>query len=217
MTATAVEYKKPVPRPYQIEARDNFLAGTGNMLIQLPTGTGKTQTAVGICDVYPGERVLFLAHTGTLVYQTCHAFLKNGMWPNVEKADEYTGGPYLPDAREWKKMFKAGKPPNDWFRFNRAWVSTIQTFCDRVDKYHEDPFDLIVTDECHRAMSKQWRKLSLAWMRRKFSPFSAHRQQYPRLAIRAGTTSAKARTGNICSRNRKSPINGCSRLSSQNL
>lgn len=150
--------RKPTPRPYQMEARDNFLAGTGNMLIQLPTGTGKTLTSVIICEAYPGERVLFLAPTGTLVYQTCQAFMKNGLWPNVEKAEEYRGTPYLPDEKEWRKMFPGGRPPTDAFVADRVWVSTIQSFVDRVDKYRDQPFDLVVCDEAHRSLAKSWVK-----------------------------------------------------------
>lgn len=149
MTATAVEYPRPVPRPYQTEARDNFLAGAGNMIIQLATGMGKTNSSALIAGDYPGERVLFLAHTRTLVFQTCLTYMRFRMWPNVEMAEEYTGGPYLPDARERKRLFGGPFPPNEWFRFDRVWVSTIQSFCGRVDKYRETGFDLLVHDECH--------------------------------------------------------------------
>lgn len=138
---------KPTPRPYQIEAKNNFLSGSGNMLLQLPTGTGKTLTAVIISEGTPG-RVLFMAPTGALVYQTCQAYLRSGFWPNVEKADEYTGGPYIPDDREWRRLFPNGRPSVGEFVMNKVVVSTIQTFCDRVDKYREAPFDLIICDEC---------------------------------------------------------------------
>ena len=146
---------KPTPRPYQIEAKNNFLSGSGNMLLQLPTGTGKTLTAVIISEGTPG-RVLFMAPTGALVYQTCQAYLRSGFWPNVEKADEYTGGPYIPDDREWRRLFPNGRPSVGEFVMNKVVVSTIQTFCDRVDKYREDPFDLIVCDEAHKSLARSW-------------------------------------------------------------
>jgi superfamily II DNA or RNA helicase len=150
MTAIATEFRKPVPRDYQALGKSNFLSGDGNLLIQLATGMGKTNLSAMIAAEYPGQRVLFLAHTRTLVFQTCQTYMRFGMWPNLEMADEYTGGPYLPDARDKKKIFRDKFPPNEWFEFDRVLVSTIQSFCGRVDKYREGGFDLLVHDECHR-------------------------------------------------------------------
>lgn len=150
MSTLAAEYRKPVPRDYQATGKNNFLSGDGNLLIQLATGMGKTNLSAMIAGEYPGERVLFLAHTRTLVFQTCQTYMRFGMWPNVEMADEYTGGPYLPDARDKKKIFRDKFPPNEWFQFDRVLVSTIQSFSGRVDKYREGGFDLLVHDECHR-------------------------------------------------------------------
>jgi superfamily II DNA or RNA helicase len=156
VTAVATEYPRPTPRPYQVEARDNFLAETGNALIKLPTGTGKSLLSAMLAQDYPGERVLFLVHTDALAYQTCETYLRYGLWPNVEKADEYHGTPYIPDLKDRKRLFPGGFPPMDWFKTDRVWVSTIQTFKDRVEKYREGGFDLVICDEAHRSLGMSW-------------------------------------------------------------
>lgn len=158
---TATDFAKPTPRDYQCEAADAFLGlhgGTGSGLIHLATGLGKTLTAAHIFDRSAG-RCLFLAHTDELVRQTCRAMLRMGLWPRVEKADEYRGGHYVPDMRERKKLFGGSFPPNDWFAFDRVWVSSMQTFVTRLDKYREDPFDLLCVDECHRIRCKTYESI----------------------------------------------------------
>lgn len=150
---TLDRFVKPTPRDYQEEASAAFLDGQlKRAIIQLATGCGKTLTAVTIFDRFPG-RCLFLAHTDELVRQTCRAMLRMGLWPRVEKADEYRGGPYIPDLRERRKLFGGEYPPNDWFTFDKVTISSMQTFSARIEKY-ADPelhFDLLCIDEAHRA------------------------------------------------------------------
>lgn len=150
---TATEFRKPTPRDYQEEATTAYLDGVlKRAIIQLATGCGKTLTAATIFDRFDG-RCLFLAHTDELVRQTCRALLRMGLWPRVEKADEYRGGPYIPDLRERRKLFGGAFPPNDWFTFDKVTVSSMQTFSARVEKY-ADPelhFDLLCIDEAHRS------------------------------------------------------------------
>lgn len=151
-TREPLTFTKPTPRDYQVEAADGFLAlggGAGSGIIHLATGLGKTLTAAHIFDRFNG-RCLFLAHTDELVRQTCRAMLRMGLWPKVEKADEYRGGNYVPDLRERRKLFGGGFPPNDWFTFDKVCISSMQTFVTRMDKYEDYSFDLTVVDECHR-------------------------------------------------------------------
>ncbi|MFO0796342.1 MAG: DEAD/DEAH box helicase [Gemmataceae bacterium] len=146
-------FLKPEPRDYQVEATNAFILmpGVGG-IVQPPTGCGKTLTTASIFDQFPGRRCLFLAHTDELVRQTCRAMLRMGLWPKVEKADEYRGTEYIPDARERRKLFGGSFPPNDWFTFGKVWVSSMQTFIGRVDKYAADGgFDLACIDEAHRS------------------------------------------------------------------
>ncbi len=165
MKTAVKEYAKPVPRPYQVEAEDAFFEMGGDGIIQLFTGGGKTLLCARICDrlrdasgVHPG-RSLFLAHTDELVRQTCRTMLRVGLWPSVEKADEYRGGPYLPDQRERRRLFPGGYPPNSWFQFGRVTVSSMQTFVTRMEKYEAEPFDLVVIDECQFARCATYHKI----------------------------------------------------------
>jgi superfamily II DNA or RNA helicase len=149
-------YPKPIPRDYQIEAADAYLLNDElAALIQLATGLGKTVLSGMIFGRTDG-RCLFLAHTDELVRQTCRTMLRLGLWPSVEKADEYHGGPYLPDARERKRLFPGGYPPNDWFIFNKVLVSSMQTFITRLDKYRDIPFAITCIDEAHRSRCRTY-------------------------------------------------------------
>lgn len=160
MTTATVEFAKPTPRDYQFEAADAYLAGEPASLIQLPTGCGKTLTAALVFDRFDG-RCLFLAHTDELVRQTCRAMLRMGLWPRVEKADEYRGGNYVPDLRERRKLFGGAFPPNDWFAFDKVLVSSMQTFVTRIDKYADADlrFDLLCIDEAHRSRCRTYEQI----------------------------------------------------------
>lgn len=159
MTGTLLDTVKPVPRDYQIEAAEGFIQGEPSGLIQLPTGCGKTLTCALIFSLMEG-RFLFLAHTDELVRQTCRAMLRMGLWPRVEKSDEYHGGPYLPDPRERRKLFPNGFPPNEWFVFDRVWVSSMQSFVRRIGKYADRPFDLLTIDEAHRGRCRTYETIA---------------------------------------------------------
>lgn len=122
------------------------------------TVTHNTLTTAHIFDRFDG-RSLFLAHTDELVRQTCRAMLRMGLWPKVEKADEYRGGNYVPDLRERKMLFHGPFPPNNWFTFDKVLVSSMQTFITRMDKYEDCAFDLTVVDECHRIRCKTYEQI----------------------------------------------------------
>src|SRR5262249_7889880 len=120
-------------------------------------GCGKTLTCGNIFDRFPGRRCLFLAHTDELVRQTCWAMLRIGLWPKVEKTDEYRGTEYLPDLRERRKLFGDRFPPNDWFQLGKVWASSMQTFISRIDKSpREGGFDLLCIDEAHRSRCRTY-------------------------------------------------------------
>lgn len=81
---------KMIPRYYQAEAVDSvfnyYLNGnTGNPLIALPTGTGKsfvnTLIIRRIINDYPGQRVLCLTHVKELIEQNYASLIK--CWPNA--------------------------------------------------------------------------------------------------------------------------------------
>ena len=81
-------------RPYQTDAvtdvRRSLAAGHRRVLLQLPTGTGKTRIAAEICRMAQAKRtnVLFLAPRRELIHQAAAAFSKQGLWPGIIMAGE---------------------------------------------------------------------------------------------------------------------------------
>lgn len=129
-------------RPYQADllARISaeFRAGRRSVLGQMPTGAGKTSVAIEAARraAERGRRVLFQAHTRVLVDQTSQRFAAAGLEHGIIMAGRSMTG--LP-----------------------VQIGSIQTLCRRLDRVK--PFDLIVTDECHRAASASYAKTLSAW------------------------------------------------------
>ncbi len=131
-------------RPYQRQLLDDisaqFRAGHRSVLGQLPTGAGKTACAIVAAHkaASRGKRVLFQAHTRVLIDQTAERFAAAGLEFGVIMAGRSSNG--LP-----------------------VQIGSVQTLARRLDKVA--PFDLIITDECHRAMSSSYAKIFAAWPR----------------------------------------------------
>ena len=123
-------------RPYQNGAisatRSKIAAGVRRVLINAPTGAGKTVVAAGIIQlaVQKGKRVLVLAHRRELIEQTVDKLVDAG----VLNFGVIMAG---------NKLCNAAAPVQ---------VASIQTLIRR-----ELPdADLIVIDECHRAQSRSY-------------------------------------------------------------
>ena len=77
------------PRSYQVEANqaifNYFTHNTGNPVVAMPTGTGKSVVIAMFCWQvvwqYPGQRIIVLTHVKELIEQN-HAKLK-AMWPGA--------------------------------------------------------------------------------------------------------------------------------------
>jgi superfamily II DNA or RNA helicase len=123
-------------RPYQEaaiqSARDRIARGVRRILLNSPTGSGKTVIAGGIVQraVAKGRRVLFLAHRRELIDQTVNKLRDAGVHDfGVIMAGS---GMINPDAP--------------------VQVASIQTLIRR-----EFPrADLVIIDECHRAASRSY-------------------------------------------------------------
>jgi DNA repair protein RadD len=109
-------------------------------LIQLPTGGGKTHIAIKVIKraLARGKRVLFQAHTRTLVKQTLAKFEANGLDAGV---------------------IMAGFPRSS----GPLQIGSVWTVARRLNQI--EPFDLIVSDEAHRAPSASFRAALTAWPR----------------------------------------------------
>lgn len=121
-------------REYQVNAIDALKGavrrGIKRVILQAPTGAGKTILAVRIIlgAVEKGKRVLFLAHRGELIRQPARKLVEYGV-PKELVALHMGGGKVL-----------NGEAP--------IHVGTVQT----LHRRDLDGFDIIISDECHRAV-----------------------------------------------------------------
>jgi DNA repair protein RadD len=115
-----------------------FRRGHRSVLGQLPTGGGKTEIAMEAARlaVARGKRVLFQAHTRVLVDQTSARFAAAGLDHGI---------------------IMAGREERD----HPLQIGSIMTLVRRLDRVAR--FDLIVTDECHRATAESYSTILAAW------------------------------------------------------
>lgn len=114
-------------RPYQKDIIDTALKTKGNVLIQAPTGSGKTFIAEKIITHHRSKqlRCLFLAPKLNLLHQTTNAFKE--LNPQVIHSSNQKG----------------------FDKSRYAFVSTIQTMSRRIELFDEIDFDYVVLDEMH--------------------------------------------------------------------
>jgi superfamily II DNA or RNA helicase len=129
-------------RPYQSELLDatrRALRWHRRVLMQLPTGGGKTHIATAMMQgaAAQGRRVLFVVHRKELVEQTARTLDRAGV----------------------EHGFCAAGFPADYRK--AVTLATVQTLAARLDKIPEP--DLIVLDEAHHAAAATWRRALAAW------------------------------------------------------
>lgn len=128
---------------YQIEVVEKIQADWvqhQSIMLQMPTGTGKTIVFAEIISrhlkEYPGKRILVLTHKRELVVQTFESLRSFGFTPG----QIISGDDKNPD--------------------HRVQIATVQTLIRRKDKIKFlSNLSLIVIDEAHHAPSRTYRKL----------------------------------------------------------
>ena len=109
---------------------DYFNKNTGNPIIALPTGTGKSvvwaQFAYTASYYYPGTRILMLTHRKELIEQNEAKLLR--LWPTAPVG-----------------VYSAGVGRKD--RHSKILCAGIQSIAPVIDTF--DPFNLAVIDEAH--------------------------------------------------------------------
>jgi superfamily II DNA or RNA helicase len=133
-------------RPYQIDALEGIrktLEASASCVCVLPTGTGKTSVASALMNEWPGGNCLFLAHTRELVDQAA-----------ARLAGEIGYAPVI-------EMGIRGGDEGLFWQGGMVVVGSVQSMLTdrRLKKYERNPFDLIVIDESHRAVSRSYRKV----------------------------------------------------------
>ena len=128
-------------RPYQQDAMramdQAFELGKRRFLIELPTGTGKTDLVAlylkRLFDAGWAERVLFLVDRDQLA--------KQGLEAIQDILGEYSS--------YW---LKAGIVRQE----QQITIALLQTMIRRLDEYTAGYFDVIIADECHRSIYGAW-------------------------------------------------------------
>jgi ATP-dependent helicase IRC3 len=132
------------PRPYQKAAVASvvgrYRAGERRMLLHLPTGAGKTVIATFIIQALQGfglRRCLFVAHRREILDQTVRTLERHlpALRIEVEQGERTASG----DAD--------------------VTVASVQSLLRRKERYEGNHFDLILCDECHRALSPSWEQV----------------------------------------------------------
>ena len=138
------------PFDYQRDAffshQSGYEAGEPSQLIVMATGLGKSVTALFIArDVIEnrGGRVLILAHLENLIGQLSEEFSYWGLPNCVEKAERKALGMALLGSPSAKCVV--------------ACVATLKGR--RLEAWPRDYFDLIITDEAHRATADSYRAI----------------------------------------------------------
>lgn len=117
--------------------REAFRVGRRRIVLQCPTGGGKTILALHIIEgaLAKGKRILFLAHRKELIKQPYRKLMEHGLDPALMSA-KYGGSKYYnPD-------------------------SPLQFYC--VDSIKLDklpPADIVINDECHRAVGPKQKRI----------------------------------------------------------
>lgn len=126
--------------PHQQKAHDAtwaaWASGISDTLVTMATGTGKTAVAamVATTGVSLGKRTLFLADRELLVTNAAKELRAHGIDTSIEMGTA--------NARRHR----------DLLGDSDAIVATVQTLhADRRGNWPRNHFDIIVTDECHRA------------------------------------------------------------------
>ena len=128
-------------RDYQLDIilrTRNELKAVGKVLIQAPTGAGKTALTVHMMKTAAdrGKRAFFLVHQNELLKQTSAALWKQKLAHG---------------------MISSGKRPS----LLPVQVASVQTLVNRLDQY--EPPDLIIIDEAHRSTAESYKKVVEAY------------------------------------------------------
>lgn len=133
-------------RPYQLAAREavraRYLRGERAALVVLPTGTGKTRTALSMAadTIRRGKRVLWLAHRSELIEQPVKAWNALPDFADAGSAGQVMAG-----------LDEAGAD---------LVCASVQTLArgDRLDRVLRAGLPtLVVVDEAHHSAAGQWR------------------------------------------------------------
>ena len=131
-------------RPYQSQmietARQSLAAGHRRIVVQAPTGSGKTRVAVEIIRLARAKnrRVLFLAPRRELIFQVRDELGRHEVWAGT---------------------IMAGERPSPSLEVQVASFDTLHARCVRGRASLMPLADVVIVDECHLALAKSRREI----------------------------------------------------------
>lgn len=142
-------------RPYQdkliTDVRQAYADGAKTVLMQLPTGGGKTAIMAHAADGVSkkGNPSVIIAHRQELILQTSMTLAKQQIWHSVIAPDSVVREAVKAQIAEiGQSFFNTAAPVS---------CASVQTLVRR--NMAELPFKFIFTDECHHASAGSWRKV----------------------------------------------------------
>ena len=129
------------------EAMDVLARNNERVVLNMPTGTGKTRTCMELVCAYlhdnPTKSVVWLADKVELIDQACLEF--HDTW-------EYLGNRVVP-IRRWVRDSPIGEEGSSEFI-----CATFQTLLSRGDGLIDVNIGLVVIDEAHMAIAEKWKE-----------------------------------------------------------
>lgn len=140
-------------RPYQRQLVDRVIGLVTNgdtpsksVILQMPTGAGKTRCAMELMDRLP-KPAIFLAHRRELIFQPLSAFKAAGIDVDVLTRDTKTAG--------WGASI---------FGADITVASQLTAYSRGVRLGHKlGEYKTIIADECHHATARTWREVFELW------------------------------------------------------
>lgn len=164
-------------RPYQKDAvqqsRDLIAQRKRRLILQAPTGSGKTVCATGIIEsaVEKGRRVLFIAHRKELIEQASEKLDRFGIPHGIIMANHWRRDPaqlvQVASIQTWRSWAAQAKKQQAAQAFHGVawrdipWASLRKDEAQRLFCQVFDP-DLIIIDEAHLSIAKSYLDLVTA-------------------------------------------------------
>lgn len=146
----------PELREYQKAATEKVMEALrvhNRVILQAPTGSGKTVMAVDLVEQLP-KPVLFLAHSREIVRQSHRTLQSMGLDCDLLVAETRTGKPKR-GRLFWNSLAESEKPVT---------VASQMTAWSRGSKGHKLPsFRAIIADEAHHARARTWTEIFDLW------------------------------------------------------
>jgi superfamily II DNA or RNA helicase len=147
-------------REYQQQAIDTSFSklekGISKQIISLPTGCGKTLTAVKLTEQGNFNRVLWITDAEELIEQSALAFLREKFDDSLcDHISNYGFIDYVKSGGCFAgSNYKVGLIKADTFQpYGNVVMASQQTLHRRLHLLQPDQFDCVIIDECHTAAS----------------------------------------------------------------